>query len=52
MPAVFGYVVGRELEGNKPSELHVFGFINHTHSATTQFLDNAVVRDGLPYREI
>jgi hypothetical protein len=37
---VFGYVLGQELEGNKATELHVFGFVNHTHSAAAQFLDD------------
>jgi hypothetical protein len=28
-------------------ESRVFGSINDTHTATTKFLDDAVVRDGL-----
>jgi hypothetical protein len=30
-----------------PAKLQVFGLVNHTHSATAQLLDDAVVRDGL-----
>jgi hypothetical protein len=25
----------------------VFGFVNHTHPATAEFLNNTIVRDGL-----
>jgi hypothetical protein len=28
----------------------VFGFVHHTHPTTAEFLDNAVVRDGLANR--
>src|SRR5580693_3863337 len=44
---VFGYLVGQELEGNKPAELHIFGFINHTHPSAAKLLNDAVVRDSL-----
>ena len=44
---VFGYVVGQELQGNKPSELHILCFVNYTHPTTAELLNDAVVRDGL-----
>src|ERR1700722_3539732 len=44
---VFGYLIGQELEGNKPAELHIFGLINHTHPSAAKLLNDAVVRDGL-----
>jgi hypothetical protein len=44
---VFRYLVGQELEGNKPAELNIFGLVHHTHPATAELLDDAVVRDGL-----
>src|SRR5271154_7028337 len=44
---VFGYVVGQELKGYEPAELYVFGFVDHTHPAAAEFLDDAIVRDGL-----
>jgi hypothetical protein len=44
---VFGYVIGQELDGNKPAKLDIFGFVDHTHAAATELLDDAVVRDGL-----
>jgi hypothetical protein len=44
---VFGYVFGQKLEGDEAIELHVFGFVDHTHAAATELLDDAVVRDGL-----
>ena len=30
-----------------PAKLQAFGLRNHTHSATAQLLDDAVVRDAL-----
>ena len=44
---VFGYLVGQELEGNKPTELDVLGLVDNTHTTATQLLDDAVVRNGL-----
>jgi len=44
---VLGYVVGQELEGDKPSELYIFGLVDHTHPAAPESLDDAVVRDGV-----
>ncbi len=44
---VFGYVVGQELEGDKATELHILSLVDHAHPATAEFLDDAVVRDGL-----
>ena len=44
---VFGYLVGQELEGNKPTELDVLGLVDHSHAATAKLLNDAVVRDGL-----
>jgi hypothetical protein len=45
--AVLCDIFGEELQGNEAIEPGVFGFVNHTHAATTKFFDNAVVRDGL-----
>src|SRR6266849_1139520 len=44
---VFGYVVGQELECDKPAELHILSLVHHTHPSTTELLNDAVVRDGL-----
>ena len=44
---VLGDFIGQELQGDKAAELHVLGFVDHTHPAATQLLDDAVVRDGL-----
>src|SRR6266849_893586 len=43
---VFGYVVGQELESNETTKLHILGLVNHTHPATAELLNDAVVRDG------
>jgi hypothetical protein len=37
----------QELEGNKPTELGVLGLIDDTHAPATEFLNNAIVRNGL-----
>jgi len=44
---VLGYIRGKELEGNEPAELRILGLVDHTHPAAAQFLDDAVVRNGL-----
>src|SRR6266446_3970362 len=44
---VFGYLVGQELQSDKAAELHILSFVDHTHAAATEFLNDAVVRDGL-----
>jgi hypothetical protein len=44
---IFGYFIRQELEGNKPLELDVLSLVDHTHSDASDFLDDAVVRDGL-----
>jgi hypothetical protein len=47
MVQMLGWFVGQELESYEPAELYVLGFVDHTHAAAAQFLDDAVVRDGL-----
>src|SRR5208337_4634882 len=44
---VLGDVIGQKLEGDKAVERNVFGLVNDAHTAAPEFLDNAVVRDGL-----
>ena len=39
--------IRQEFEGHEAAQFGVLGFVNHAHAATTEFLDNAVVRDGL-----
>jgi len=45
---VFGDFVRQELQGDKAAQLYILSLINHTHAATADFLDDAVVRNGLP----
>jgi hypothetical protein len=45
---VFGYVVGQELESHKTTEFDILSLVDDAHAATTELLDDAVVRDGLP----
>src|SRR6201993_1284183 len=46
--SVLSDVIGKEFQGDEPTEREVFGFVDHTHAATAELLENAVVRDGLP----
>jgi hypothetical protein len=39
--------IGKKLEGYKPAEADILGFVNYAHAAAPEFLDDAVVRDGL-----
>ena len=41
-------IVGQELERDETTEVGVLSFVYDTHPTTTQLLDDAVVRDGLP----
>jgi hypothetical protein len=49
--AVLGEIVGKELEGDKTSEARVLGLVDHTHPASAELLDDAVVRDSLIEQE-
>ena len=44
---VIGQFVGKKLQGDHPSELRVFRLVDNTHPSATEFLNDAVVRDGL-----
>src|SRR5579864_2664280 len=44
---VFDDVVGKKLQGDETMEGDVLSLVNHAHSAATELLDDAVVRDGL-----
>ncbi len=44
---IFRYVIGQELERDKTLEASVFGLKHHAHTAASEFLQNAVVRDDL-----
>ena len=45
--AGLSYVLGQKLQCDKAAKLSVLRLIDDTHAATTEFLDDAVVRDGL-----
>src|SRR5208282_5754444 len=45
--AIFDNVIGQKLQGDKAVEGDVLGLVNHSHSAASEFLDDAVMRDGL-----
>ena len=44
---ILGDFIGQKLEGDEAVQPRVFGFVDHTHPAAAQLLDDAVVRDGL-----
>ena len=44
---VLGDIIRKEFQGNKATELHVFGLVNNTHAAAAEFFQDAVVGDGL-----
>jgi len=43
---VSGNLFRQELEGHEAMQPRVLSFVHHAHTATTQFLEDAVVRDG------
>jgi hypothetical protein len=40
-------IIGQELQGDEALKLGILGLVDHSHPAATEFLDDAVVRDGL-----
>ena len=44
---VLRQAIGQKFEGNEAAEFGVLGFVDHTHAATANLFDDAVVRDGL-----
>jgi hypothetical protein len=44
---IAGQLLRQEFERDKTMEARVLGFIDHAHAATPEFLDDAVVRNGL-----
>ncbi len=44
---VFSQLFGEELQGDGPAQLGVLGLVDHTHAAPAEFLQDAVVGDGL-----
>src|SRR5579864_1341482 len=45
--AVTGKFVGQEFERHQTPQFNVLGFVDDTHAASSEFLEDAVVRDGL-----
>src|ERR1700746_243446 len=44
---VLRYVIREEFQSNEPPKLGVFGFIDYTHTTSSDLFEDAVVRDGL-----
>ena len=45
--SVFGNIVRQEFQRDEASQAHVFGLVDHAHTAAAEFLDNPIMRDGL-----
>jgi hypothetical protein len=41
------HIIGKEFDRDETVEVSIFGLVNDTHAAPTQFLNNSVVRNGL-----
>src|SRR5208283_2861410 len=44
---VMGDIFGQEFQSDEASQVRVFSFIDDTHPATAELVDDAVMRDGL-----
>src|SRR5262252_10053632 len=44
---VFGYLIWKKLQGYKAAKSGVLSLIDHAHTAATEFLNAAVMGDGL-----
>ena len=44
---VFGYFIGQKLQRDESVEGYVLSFVDNTHAAPAEFLNDAVVRNGL-----
>ena len=44
---ILSYVLRQKLQCDKSAKLSVLGLVHHTHPAAAEFLDDAIVRDGL-----
>ena len=44
--SVLRYIIGKKFKRDKAAERGVFGLVNHAHTAATELLDDAIVRDG------
>ncbi len=46
---ILGHSVGQEFERHETPELRIFSLVDDAHAPAAELLDNAVMRDGLPY---
>src|SRR6185437_15963544 len=44
---VVGHIVRQELQRDKATEIEILGLVHHTHPSAAQFLEDAIMRDGL-----
>src|SRR5208283_4764363 len=45
---VSGHILGEKFQGDKPVKARVLGLVDNAHAAAAKFLDDPVVRNGLP----
>ena len=44
---IVNHIVRQEFQGDEAAEFGIFGFVDHTHPAAAELLNDAIVRDGL-----
>ncbi len=44
---ISGHILGQEFQCDKPVEARVLSFVDNAHAAAPEFIDDAVVRDGM-----
>jgi len=44
---VFAYIVGQELQSHEAAEFQILSLVHNAHAPAAQFLENAVMRDGV-----
>src|SRR5712692_3871359 len=49
--AIARKLLGQKLQGDAAAEARVFGLVHHAHTAATELLEDAIVRDGLADHE-
>ena len=42
---ILGDIAGEEFQRNEATEVRILSFVDHAHSAATEFLDDAIVRN-------
>jgi len=49
---IFGYLIGKKLQRYKAVKTSILGFVDNTHSAASEFFEDAVVGNALPNKRV